>query len=422
MKRVVLLCPNSWDEVQLAACRPRWEGKYTILPHGRDVEDNPGAFEALGFVEDALREYSRQPIDGVTSSSDYPGCLVAAAIASELGLPGPRPEQVLRCSHKYYARLAQQEAAPEATPRFSLIDPQRLRPDALELEFPLFVKPVKSWFSVFARQVESFDALQRFLAQPDLQAHLSTFVSPFNQFLARYTDFRFDGGYLLAEELLSGDQVTVEGFVFQGEVTIIGIVDSVMYPGTISFQRFDYPSSLPDDVQARMEDVARRVMRHMGFEGGLFNVELFYDRHADQIHIIEINPRMCGQFADLMELVNGTNTYEILLALAAGERPVVQRGQGPCQVAASFALRAFEDKIVRRVPDRQQIDALRREFLLSVVKVYYRQGERLSERDQSDGYSHRYAIVNMGGQDRPSLLADFAEAERRLGFALQDVM
>jgi len=93
--------------------------------------------------------------------------------------------------------------------------------------------------------------------------------------------------------------------------------------GTISFQRFEYPSSLDERIQWRMSDIAIRFMRSIDFDDGLFNVEMMYDEDKDTIHIVEVNPRMCPQFADLMEKVNGINTYEIALDSAARRRRTV---------------------------------------------------------------------------------------------------
>ena len=415
-QRILVVCPNSWDEAQLAAAGPRLERTYELLFHGEDAEDDPARFPLLSFVAEVVERY-RGRIDGVASSSDYPGCLVAAAVAQELGLPGPAPEALLRCSHKYYSRIAQREAVPEATPRFALIDPRRLDREAPGPAFPCFVKPVKSWFSVLAQPVGSFEELRAFAARPDVRAHLSAFVSPFNQFVARYSDLTVDGGFLLAEDLLRGDQVTVEGFVSGGEVVVTGIVDSVMFPGTISFQRFDCPSRLDQPVQERMSGIVRRVMRHIGLDDSLFNVELFHDPATGRIAIIEINPRMVGQFADLMEMVTGTNTYEVLLAVAAGARPAPRPGSGRFGVAASFPLRAFEDRRVLRVPGPARLAEVRRKHPVSVVKVYCRPGHWLSEEGQSDGLTHRYGVVNMGGQRHESLLAEFAAVEGALGFS-----
>ena len=170
MKRLALLCPNSWDDVQIARAQGLWQGRYEVIPYGEDAEGDPAAFDALGFIDQAVRQLGAKGIEGVTSSSDYPGALVAAAIAKELGLPGPAPSAALRCAHKYYSRLAQQEAVPEATPPFCLVDPARLDERPFPLVFPCFVKPVKSWFSVLARRVDSFAELRDWVAQPEVRA------------------------------------------------------------------------------------------------------------------------------------------------------------------------------------------------------------------------------------------------------------
>jgi biotin carboxylase len=423
MKDVLLVCPSAWDSAQLPASRTLPRDRYRLHVAAEEAEDYPATFDALGFIDQMVERLRKRPVDGVASSSDYPGCIVAAGIAKELGLPGPEPKAVLTCSHKYYSRVAQREAVPEATPTFALVDPHHLSERSLGLSFPLFVKPVKSWFSIFAQRIERFDELVAFVRRADVRAHLSEFVAPFNHLLERYTDFPFNGSYLVAEEILGGDQVTVEGYVFQGAVEIIGITDSVMFPGTISFQRFDHPSALPLPVQERMSDIATRVIRHIGLDNSLFNIEMFYDRHTDRISIIEINPRMCGQFADLMESVHGTNTYEILLALAVGERPRFRREAGRWRVAASFPLRAFTDKRVVRLPHPQQVEAVKRRYAVTIVKAgYYREGQLLSDLpENSDGASYRYGVINLAGQDWDHLLADFQRAEAELGFVLADV-
>jgi hypothetical protein len=420
-KEVLLVCPAAWDMAQIPASRTLRRDDYVLHLAGEEAEDYPTTFDALAFIDQMVRQWRGRRLDGVTSSSDYPGCIVAAAIAQELGLPGPSPAAVLTCSHKFYSRQVQRHVVPEATPNFALVTPETLR--HLPLPFPLFVKPVKSWFSILAELMSSPEALETFLARPDVREHLTTFVGPFNALVRRYTNFEYDGGYLIAEERLSGEQVTVEGYSLQGEVEILGVVDSVMFPGTKSFQRFDFPSHLPQAVQDRMADLAARAIRGIGLENSLFNVEMFYDAATDRIGIIEVNPRMCGQFADLMESVHGTNTYEILLALATGERPSFKRHVGRFQVAASFPLRSFEDRRVVRLPDAAQIEAVRQRWPVTCVKAaYYQAGQRLSDLpENSDGLTYRYGVINLAGPDWSTLLADFEVAREALDFRLERV-
>ncbi len=85
---------------------------------------------------------------------------------------------------------------------------------------------------------------------------------------------------------------------------------------------------LPEGVQTRMAEIAATLMQGLGFDNGIFNIEMMYDAEADRISIIEINPRMASQFADLYEKVDGTSSYSVLLDIAQGGRPASRAGRG----------------------------------------------------------------------------------------------
>src|SRR5207248_8220675 len=79
-------------------------------------------------------------------------------------------------------------------------------------------------------------------------------------------------GYLV-EEAIEGRECTLEGYVHGGRVTVIGVTDSIFYPGTRSFERFEYPSTLPEDRLAELAGLAEQLLSAHGFDGGFFNVE-----------------------------------------------------------------------------------------------------------------------------------------------------
>ena len=111
---------------------------------------------------------------------------------------------------------------------------------------------------------------------------------PFNQLVRALTNLDHDADWFIGEQLIRGVQVTLDGFAFDGEPTIAGVVDSVMFPGTSTFERFDYPSRMiPKPVQARMVDVAERLVRGLGIRQAQFNIELFWDEKSDAIRVIE---------------------------------------------------------------------------------------------------------------------------------------
>ncbi|WNG30954.1 ATP-grasp domain-containing protein [Cystobacter fuscus] len=416
--RVLVLCPGAWDKVALET---RFEERYELLYDGERLVKSPSLWEGLRFdvfrwVERTAEAWRGQGLVGVVGTGDYPGCMLASLVGERLGLPVPAPEVVVRLSHKYYSRQIQQAWVPEATPDFEPLHPFAGPPRMERLGYPLFIKPVKGTMSIRARRVN--DAREwreavRFSWRERLEKHL--LLRPYQHLLERYTDARVPAWYFIGETPLTGAQVTVDGFVEGGKAVVMGIVDSVMYPGTISFQRFEYPSVLPESVQARMREVAVRLMEGSGFDHACFNVEMFHDAASDRVTVIEVNPRMSYQFADLYERVDGMNTYEAQLALAVGRPVPWRRRAGRDGAVASFVMRRFSDARVARVPSEEELARVKECFPGTVIQVLCAPGERLSEHDQDVG-SYRYCIVNLGAPTREELLARYEQVERMLPF------
>ncbi len=415
--RVLIIFETQWDRRQLAACEKNWCEKIEVVFAAPPDDQCRYDFDVLGFVE-AVAAGAFGFLDGVWSSSDYPGASVAAAIATRLNLPGPHPERVIGASHKYYSRLAQARAVPAAVPRFGLIDaafPEAPTP----LAFPCFVKPVKGAFSILARRIENQAHLTAFLSSPAVREFTSQYVHIFNRMLRAWTGFAVDGRHFLAEELLAGQLVTVEGFMCNGEVLLLGIVDSSLDARTGSFTRFDYPSVLPPVVQKRMQEIARRIVHALDLERSFFNIEMVWQPETDRIAVIEVNPRICGQFADLYQKVDGSNSYALALALCLGERPRPPRGRGTHRAAASFPLRVFESVRVAAAPEPEQIRAAEARFPGTLIWSECCTGDVLSVSESNeDGGSCRYAIVNLGGTDRADLGARCEKIKKRLGYVL----
>lgn len=416
MKKVLLVFPTVWDSKQLEACRDALAGRYEIILAGPTDEERAWDFDVLGFIDEAVERY-RGTVAGIFSTSDYPGATCAAAIARRLGLPGPGPESVIRCSHKYYSRLAQREVVPEATPWFALIDPRDPRAAAASLQFPCFVKPVKGAFSIMARRIDSEEELGEFLARPAAREFLGPYMHTFNQLLSDLAGLPIGGSYFLAEEMLSGRLVTVDGYCRGSEPVIQGVVDSALHSVTGSFERFDLPSALPGATLGRVEQIACRAIAGLGLADSLFNIEMMVDPDGGAIRIIEINPRMSGQFADLYEKVDGAGSYPIAIALATGDRPAVERGSGAYDAAASLPLRAYEPCRVQRAPDEAEIARIETEFPGTLVWSECRTGASLADFEHlEDGRSVRYGIVNTGAADRAALTARLERIRARLDF------
>jgi biotin carboxylase len=395
---ILVLCPGQRDRLNLAD--ERIMERFAVRLAGEPIGP---PFNPAGFADHMARlgPYA----DGVMGSNDATAHL-AAVLAERLGLPGPGRAAFMRCHDKLACRRAQAEIVPEATPAFApveLDDPDVAAP----LPYPFFLKPVTAHLSQLAYRIDGPDDFAAALAAARAQIDD---ITAYDRALEGRT-FRT----LVAEELLDGDLVTFEGFMSRGRMTPIGVTDAVLHPNGISFLRFEYPSVLPDEIQARMADVAARLMPALGFDGALFNIE-FFVRADGSLAIVEVNGRMASQFAPLVKAVHGVSSYELQLDLAAGRVPELPpRREGI--FAASFVLRAYEDAVVRAVPDPTEV--LER-FGHAHVEVLVRPGQRLSENDD-DVVSHRLALVALAGPDRDSVLRRYAEAARMMPFELGHV-
>jgi hypothetical protein len=420
-KRILVVSPGEWDEEALA--RPAVSLTYEIVRESAELALDPSRFHGERFdLERWLRTrvelHRHARFDGVVGTGDYPGCQLAALLARELELPSPRFEDVVRLSHKLHSREIHARCVPEATPRFVAFDPWAPR-RAPPLLFPFFTKPVKGTMSIRARLVRNEAELDAVLAFTEQQrAEREELLAPFDQML-RAAGCEVPAHWFIAESNLAGEQVTVDGFVERGRVTIQGIVDSVMYPGTRSFERFDLPSRLPETTQRRMRDVVTRLVEGSGLDQCCFNVELMHEATTGAISVIEINPRMSYQFADLYEHVDGLSTFDAQLARAIGQPVRWTPRAGRYGAASSFALRRFTDARVRSVPSAATIARAREQVPSLQARILCAAGERLSDHDQ-DTESFRYAIINLAAANERALEADWTAVQRLLAFQFDD--
>lgn len=433
MSRILFICPTVRDYRELRALAYRGDC-YEFHDYATSALESMVSGDApTGIriadpereIERILRRFRATPLDGVASTDDYPGSALASIVARKLGLPCVSPAASLLCQHKYHSRHAQRATVPEATPAFELIStattsaapsPFLSLSGPASLDYPVFIKPVKSFFSVGASRVDTPATLATALRVATLP---QPFFAPFEKLLRQHC--RLDmAGHVLAEALLEGVQVTLEGYANGGEIHVLGVVDSLMYPGTKSFQRFEYPSRLPLPIQQRMAEVARRTMSHVGYDAGLFNIEMMYDAQSDSVAIIEINPRMSSQFADLFEKVDGFNTYSILLDLAVGRAPRPSWRNGNYAVAASWALRSFENLRALQVPTLADLASVHAVHPDARIEILTSPGRKLSQ-EMQDGGSYRYAVINVGGRDDADLRGCLRDCLARLPFIFEPV-
>jgi hypothetical protein len=385
MRDVLVLCPQERDRNAIRAAGVG--DRYRVRFVGEDLDALPD-FDAPAIVDEA----AALPADGVVGTKDR-SALLAALAAARAGLPGPTPEALLRIQHKPTARRVAQQVAPRATPRFAVVNGT-----LPTFPPPYFVKPVVGRLSQDARRI---DVREELLALPALDDYRRGWGR-----IAGLAGFPQEEllGYV-AEELKGGLEVTLEGYVHGGRVVVIGVTDSIKYPATESFERFEYPSRLADSRQAELHEIVGGLLPALGFDGGFFNAEFFVPAGAPAT-LIEVNGRIASQFAPLVQAVHGRSTYEALLTLACGEDPAWDGGAAR-GVAVSYVLRRFEDALVLDVPEADD-----------GTEILVRPGRRLSEQGTNDTHSYRLGILYEHGETREEAVIRARERARRLAFRL----
>lgn len=417
--RVGLLFDFDWDEQAFGRHRHRFEFDRA----GFDLFSFPSnlrlaTFDLQRFAAQQARRGRARGWRGVVSHHEQFGALAAALVAERLGLPGTSPLAVLAVQHKLHARRVLQRVCPEANLGFVELPVDYGGDVPAGLHYPCFAKPVKAAFSVLTRRVHDAAELQAHTRFGRREAWvIRRLVEPFERVLRERLPQAGTAHRMLLEEPVSGAaQFNLDGYVFRGEVRPVGVVDAVMYPGTHCFMRFDVPTRLDGATQQRALQVARRFLDAIGFGHGFFNMEFFHDAASGRISVIEFNPRLASQCADLYRRVHGIDAHAMSLALALGEDPASTPRIAPSAGAASsFVYRAFASADVPSQPGRLRKRQLAQQFPDALLLQYPKSGASL-QRDFKWLDSHRYAIIHLGGSDEAALRERCVRASALLGW------
>lgn len=358
-------------------------------------------------------------VDAIIGYWDFPVSSMLPILCKQFGLRGPSLESVVKCEHKYWSRLEQQKVIDDY-PQFALVDLDHPVAPPPGLKYPLWLKPVKSVVSELAFRVTG--PQEFYAAVTAIRKGVGRYGKPFELVLA-LLDLppeiaRAGGQACLAESetALEGMLVTVEGYTLNGHVHVYGVVDSIRYPNSSSFLRYQYPSKLPEKVTDRMVEATVRVIGQIGLDGWPFNLEFFWDATRDSIDLLEVNPRHSQSHALLFAHVDGVPNHQCMVSLALGQDPKLPHRQGNYNIAAKWFLRRFTDGVVRRSPTPQEVEHLEREVPGATVKIVAHRGDRLSKLQRQDSYSYEVADIYIGATDEAELLAKYERCTDKLLF------
>ncbi|NGO15189.1 ATP-grasp domain-containing protein [Streptomyces sp. HC44] len=397
---------------------------HPLLSQGELQFSGTPVSDLLDKAERQLREF-RGSVDAIVGYWDFPVSMMVPILCRRFGLRSPSLESVVKCEHKYWSRLEQQKAITEY-PRFALLDPADPARPPEGVRYPMWVKPVKSYASQLAFRVE--DDAQLAAALAEIREGIGQIGKPF-EYILRQLDLppeiaEAGGQTCLAEEEISGAQATVEGYSRKGRIETYGVVDSLAYPGTPSFLRYQYPSALPPHMLRRMEDLSKRVIAQIGLDNSTFCIEFFCHPEGaggGEVSLLEVNPRHSQSHAELFWEVDGIPNHHCMISLALGKDPRLPHREGPYALAAKCFLRRFRDGRVLHRAGAEEIDRLQQEIPGVDVVPVVDEGMQLSQVPQAhDSYSYELAHIYVGAADEGELQRKYDRCVEALDFRFDD--
>ncbi|MEN8211154.1 MAG: D-alanine--D-alanine ligase [Thermodesulfobacteriota bacterium] len=360
-------------------------------------------------------------IDGIIGYFDFPSTDIVPIICKKYNLPAASIESVMKCENKLWARMEQAKIIKDHIPSFTGFNPRDFQGlDKLDMSFPFWIKPIRSFKSYLAFNIIDDNAfLQGF---EKLKNSVHKITDPFRILLGYAQipdDFKpFLDHSCIAESLLTGNQCTVEGYVYNGEVICYGIVDSIRDEDRSPFIGYVYPSRLPEYVKNKIIDLSTKVMTHLQYDNATFNIEYFYNPVDDSVCLLEINPRCSQSHAHLFEKVDGVSNLSVMVDLALGRRPEFKKGDGRFNCAAKYMVRVYEDGIITKIPWEKDIEQLKKRIPDAEIKILADVGTRLSKLENQDSYSYELMDIFIGAKSLLDLAQRYDTCLNMLPFSM----
>ena len=307
MARLLLFAATTGYQIRVfAEAARRLDVELTLATDRCHVLDDPWGDRAIpvrfGDVPGSLEVLRGRRFDAVAAVGDAPAVL-AAEVASALGIPFHPPAAVRACHDKYLARQLFQ-AAGLPVPQFFRV-PLADGPDAAarRAPYPCVLKPL------------GLSASRGVIRANDLDEFRAAFAR-IKTLLAREQQSQ----YLQVEAYIPGREFAVEGIVTRGAPRILAIFDKPDPLEGPFFEETIYvtPSRESAAAQQSMREVVERAVRALGLYHGPFHAELRFNESG--IWMVEVAARPIGGLCSkALRFGAGMPLEELVLRHAIGE-------------------------------------------------------------------------------------------------------
>lgn len=264
------------------------------------------------------------PVSAVVAA-DTPMLALAAVVAARMGLPGNPVEAVTAATDKA-AQRRRWAATAVNQPAFQIVSPgasqDSVQQAAAEIGFPCVVKAV------------SLSASQGILRADDPAAAAAA-ARRVRRVLAAAR--RPPGEPLLVEEYVPGPELSIDGLLTAGDLTVTAIFDKPCTAEGPTFEEtlLTTPSRLPGPVLAAAVATAGRAARTLGLTHGPIHAELRIDGRAGAAKpaMLELAARSIGGLCSrALRFPGGISLEEMVLANALGRPTPGQHAGRPSGV------------------------------------------------------------------------------------------
>lgn len=274
--------------------------------------DNPSS-----VIEAAKKLHAERQVTGVISFYEQ-YITIAAAIASELGLPALPKDAAIACTDKQVMRERFAAAPEKISPDFAEVTSvETLRSFASSHAFPLILKPANLSKSLLVSKNDSLEEL--------LQNYQKTMAN-IGRVYAKYAPHTTPK--LLVEEFMMGSIHSVDAFVDKdGDPHVLPYVVDYQTGHDIGFaDNFHYsrllPSQLSEADQTALRNCAALGIEALGMKNTPAHVEIIMT--VDGPRIVEIGARNGGYRERMHGMANGLDVMGDAIRLAMGEQPAAQ--------------------------------------------------------------------------------------------------
>ena len=407
MARILLIVPDSsYRTAAFSRAAEKLKFEYAIASTGGvDSPIDGGIGIALRSLQPAemlaviIEQYNRTPFDGVIGTDDSTVEL-AAKVAAHLNLRGNSAESVRAATRKDLSRkVLAASGVPVPGHRLVILGGES-QYDLGDVSYPCICKPIQ--LSASRGVIRSDTPIELKRAMKRIQRILSDERPEPNPIV-------------LVEDYIPGQEVAVEGLLYDGELTLLAIFDKPDELEGPYFEETIYvtPSRQPKSVLQSVQKQLATACTSLGLRWGPIHAECRLNESG--VWIIEIACRSIGgRCGKLLEFSTGQSLEEIILTNAVGGRS----DYSLAVEAAGVMMIPVPGKggVVRRV---EGIGMAARTPLVSSVEIDVRPGQILVPWPEGCAYP---GFIFAAGKDPESVENALRSAYQKLDFVLAPML